>query len=801
MMANDNDWKSKVGFTINYDSSEEDPDIKDVVMRYRHSDYLLEDGGDGAEADLLGTTPPRQRQRENLQKIRNKSGATRFVQGSNAPRVTSSVGKNKKYVNRVKSRNSRDDMMTDDRTESLPYGADGERGVPTLVESCSRFMSLTSRLKCREVPPRSPSPEPVVERRWQPGSDAPPATRVTFHKIFSTLINMGNIEKGCRRTISREEQVWQNELKDLIWLELQAKLAGRTLAQQDAFLCVQRKIVPTIVQNIRNYRFVNPNPCRARTRRLCVNGSREDLDADNDETTGEKQETEDDDGTLSTQTSIELLLSGEKPPEEVPSRPLLENRISEEEKQWAVAAARAVVEFARCWMQFVVERCDKGRGLRPRWASQGLEFLMLACDPCNTKHLTDAEFEELKKEMDSCISHVIGSRPATARAADNAPNSPVPPLRARARPKPLHAKGDARAPSPLRARSAVPSPPTPPCEPDPLLSFEGLEPTGHNTRILEAIKSLDEQRDIKLRELKTVGRVLESVVASYEPKLRQLKFKWQRGLKIGAGTFGKVYTVVNTESGQLLAMKEISIAAGDRRALQKAANELRVLEGVIHPHLVRYYGCELHREEMLLFMELCVEGSLEALVVNSGALAEPTVRRYSKQLLSAVGELHARNIAHRDIKSGNIFLTNEGHCLKLGDFGCAVKIRANTTAAGELQGCVGTQAYMAPEVFMKSSGHGRAADIWSLGCVVAEMASGKRPFSEYDSNYQIMFVVGMGGRPQIPESLSSEGQDFCLSCLTHEPDQRPRAEQLGLHHFLMLKADDDCDCQPAFLIT
>lgn len=57
----------------------------------------------------------------------------------------------------------------------------------------------------------------------------------------------------------------------------------------------------------------------------------------------------------------------------------------------------------------------------------------------------------------------------------------------------------------------------------------------------------------------------------------------------------QVYTVVNTESGQLLAMKEISIAAGDRRAVQKAANELRVLEGVIHPHLVRYYGCELHR--------------------------------------------------------------------------------------------------------------------------------------------------------------------------------------------------------------
>ncbi|KAH9637079.1 hypothetical protein HF086_013895 [Spodoptera exigua] len=212
-------------------------------------------------------------------------------------------------------------------------------------------------------------------------------------------------------------------------------------------------------------------------------------------------------------------------------------------------------------------------------------------------------------------------------------------------------------------------------------------------------------------------------------------------------------------------MKELSVGAGDRRALQRAANELRVLEGVLHPHLVRYYGCELHRvnvaaprricsvnvvecnwvlcvqEEMLLFMELCVEGSLEALVATSGALAEHTVRRYTKQLLAAVRELHARNIAHRDIKSGNIFLTNEGHCLKLGDFGCAVKIRANTTAPGELQGFVGTQAYMAPEVFMKSSGHGRAADIWSLGCVVTEMASGKVKSDENECNCEPGFLI------------------------------------------------------------
>lgn len=126
-------------------------------------------------------------------------------------------------------------------------------------------------------------------------------------------------------------------------------------------------------------------------------------------------------------------------------------------------------------------------------------------------------------------------------------------------------------------------------------------------------------------------------------------------------------------------------------------------------------------------MELCAEGTLESLVEMSGGLYEGLNRRYTAQLLSAVSELHRHGVVHRDIKTANIFLTNGGNCLKLGDFGSAVKIQAHTTLPGELVGYVGTQAYMAPEVFTKtnSDGHGRAADVWSVGCCVIEMASGK----------------------------------------------------------------------------
>lgn len=71
--------------------------------------------------------------------------------------------------------------------------------------------------------------------------------------------------------------------------------------------------------------------------------------------------------------------------------------------------ARSLVSFALLWMEFVRTRCERGRGLRPRWANQGLEFLITVCEPYNTKYLTDQEFEELKTSMDRCISHVVGS--------------------------------------------------------------------------------------------------------------------------------------------------------------------------------------------------------------------------------------------------------------------------------------------------------------------------------------------------------------------------------------------------------
>jgi mitogen-activated protein kinase kinase kinase 4 len=90
-------------------------------------------------------------------------------------------------------------------------------------------------------------------------------------------------------------------------------------------------------------------------------------------------------------------------------------------------------------------------------------------------------------------------------------------------------------------------------------------------------------------------------------------------------------------------------------------------------------------------MELCAEGTLESLVELSGGLPEALTRRFTAQILSGVAELHKNGVVHRDIKTANIFLTNDGNCLKLGDFGSAAKIKQQFTMPGELRNMVGTQ--------------------------------------------------------------------------------------------------------------
>ncbi|XP_042228698.1 mitogen-activated protein kinase kinase kinase 4-like isoform X2 [Homarus americanus] len=481
--------------------------------------------------------------------------------------------------------------------------------------------------------------------------------------------------------------------------------------------------------------------------------------------------------------------------------------------------APLLVSLARMWMTFIESHYSHGKGSRPRWANAGLEFIVFVCDPHNTKHLKEEDFQQLVREIESCRAYIVGTAPEVKQPTT--PLTPVLPrhFRSSSSSSTIHLPPE-RSLSTQSSQSDY-SPVVNPTE-SPFLrrnhtrrSHSSMEKPvdqsdcpSQNTpekpieRVRKKIVSMDLEIDDSLREDKVIGRVSNTQRDRIHFKPRSVSFSWQRGFKIGAGRFGKVYTAVNNNTGELMAMKVLPLQPNDHRSIRRVADELRIFEGISHPHLVQCYGVEIHNDEMLMFMEYCEEGTLESLATSTETgLPEELVRKYTRQLLEAVNVLHEQGVVHRDIKGANIFLSDEANTLKLGDFGCAVRLRGHQTEIGELAGIVGTHAYMAPEIFQSSEGHGRAADVWSVGCVVIEMATGKRPWPQYDSSVQIMFRVGMGESPSIPKQLSEEGHEFLGGCFVHDPKSRSTVAQLLDQTFVKVDTGEDCTSLPLFSHT
>ncbi|XP_074846382.1 mitogen-activated protein kinase kinase kinase 4 isoform X4 [Carettochelys insculpta] len=488
------------------------------------------------------------------------------------------------------------------------------------------------------------------------------------------------------------------------------------------------------------------------------------------------------------------------------------------------------INFARKWMNYVLTKCESGRGTRPRWATQGFDFLQ-AIEPAFISALPEEDFLSLQALMNECIGHVIGKPHSPVTATHR--NSPRPMKVPRCHSDPPNPHLIIPTPEGFRG-SSVPendrlasiaaelqfrslsrhSSPTEERE-EPLYPKGDLSGSARRSwelrtlinqtkdtaskqgpieAVQKSVRLFEEKRYREMRRKNIIGQVCDTP-KSYDNimhvGLRKVTFKWQRGNKIGEGQYGKVYTCISVDTGELMAMKEIRFQPNDHKTIKETADELKIFEGIKHPNLVRYFGVELHREEMYIFMEYCDEGTLEE--VSRLGLQEHVIRLYTKQITIAINVLHEHGIVHRDIKGANIFLTSSG-LIKLGDFGCSVKLKNNTqTMPGEVNSTLGTAAYMAPEVITraKGEGHGRAADIWSLGCVVTEMVTGKRPWHEYEHNFQIMYKVGMGHTPPIPERVSPEGKDFLSHCLESEPKMRWTASQLLDHPFVKVCTDEE----------
>ncbi|KAJ0091160.1 hypothetical protein Patl1_14284 [Pistacia atlantica] len=276
-----------------------------------------------------------------------------------------------------------------------------------------------------------------------------------------------------------------------------------------------------------------------------------------------------------------------------------------------------------------------------------------------------------------------------------------------------------------------------------------------------------------------------------------------KGKQIGSGSFGTVHLAMNKSTGSLFVVKSAVSDAG----VEALQNEASILESLDSPYIVQCLGRDFLKERngrqtLDIFMEYMTEGSLSDVAEKfGGTLDSEVVRLYTREILHGLKFLHGNGIVHCDLKCKNVLLKSNGN-VKLADFGCA---RNGDLTTFSWQSVGGTPLWMAPEV-LRNEGLDFASDIWSLGCLVIEMATGRLPWGDKISNLltAVLKIACSSEKPQFPADFPEAGLDFLEKCLERNPKERWTAEELLNHPFIsqnfVKNPSEKCVCSPSSVL-
>ncbi|NXK75961.1 STK10 kinase, partial [Amazona guildingii] len=259
---------------------------------------------------------------------------------------------------------------------------------------------------------------------------------------------------------------------------------------------------------------------------------------------------------------------------------------------------------------------------------------------------------------------------------------------------------------------------------------------------------------------------------------------WEVLGELGDGAFGKVYKAKNKETGALAAAKVIETKSEDE--LEDYMVEIEILATCDHRHIVKLLGAFYWDGKLWIMIEFCPGGAVDATMLElDRGLTEPQIQVICRQMLEALHYLHSKKIIHRDLKAGNVLLTQDGD-IKLADFGVSAK---NMKTLQKRDSFIGTPYWMAPEVVMcetmKDTPYDYKADIWSLGITLIEMAQIEPPHHELNP-MRVLLKIAKSDPPTLscPSKWSLEFRDFLKKALDKNPETRPSAAQLLEHPFV-----------------